>query len=84
MTTRIVLADDHTVLRVGLRAKRPPLADPPCRVELSLDRRKIPRVGAGNIRGVVPKDGSTVFLEQNGIVNSADLGIVLVGWGQCL
>ena len=59
-------------LRVGLRAKRPPLADPPCRVELSLDRRKIPRVGAGNIRGVVPKDGSTVFLEQNGIVNSAD------------
>lgn len=59
-------------LRVGMRAKRPPLADPPCRVELSLDRRKIPKVGAGNIRGVVPPDGSIVFLEQNGIVSSPD------------
>jgi len=61
-----------TRLRIGLRARRPPLAAPPCRVELALDTRKILRLGPGNTKAVLPADGSMVYLEQGGIVRGPD------------
>jgi hypothetical protein len=60
-----------SLLRVGLRARKPPLTNPPCRVELILDNSptgNAVKLGPGNTKGVLPADGSTLFLEQGGIM----------------
>ncbi|RLS38881.1 MAG: carboxypeptidase regulatory-like domain-containing protein [Planctomycetota bacterium] len=66
-------------LRIGLRAKRPPLDSPPCRVELLLDKAPASsgvRLGSGNTAGVLPTDGSVLYLEANGIsAGSSTTGI---------
>ncbi len=64
-------------VKVGLRARRPPLHGPPCRVELTFDESRTGgniRVGSGNSSGILPTDGSVLFLEANGITNSSTLG----------
>ena len=61
-------------VKVGLRARRPPLNGPPCRVELTFDDSRTGgaiRVGSGNANGILPPDGSVLFLEANGITNSS-------------
>ncbi len=61
-------------VKVGLRARRPPLDGPPCRVELTFDESRTGgaiRVGSGNSAGILPADGSLLILEANGITNSS-------------
>ncbi len=46
-------------VKVGLRARRPPLDGPPCRVELTLMNLETGgaiRVGSGNSAGILPPD----------------------------
>jgi len=54
-------------LRVELRAKRTPLAGPPCRVELSVEGPASVQGIRGNLRGTVPANGDILVLEAQGI-----------------
>lgn len=54
-------------LRVEVRAKRTPLAGPPCRVELSVEGPASVQGIRGNLRGTVPANGDTLVLEAQGI-----------------
>ena len=66
-----------SLLRVGLRARKPPLNNPPCRVELILDNGasgNTVKLGPGNTKGVLPADGATLFLEQGGILGGNRTG----------
>lgn len=63
-------------VKVGLRARRPPLHGPPCQVELTFDESRTGgsiRVGSGNSSGILPPDGSILFLEANGVTYSSTL-----------
>jgi hypothetical protein len=54
-------------LRVEIRAKRPPIAGPPCQVELTVDGITGGKGIRGNTRGTVPPDGDPLVLEAQGI-----------------
>lgn len=60
-------ATPTTNLRVELRAKRTPLAGPPCRVELSVEGPGAGNGIRGNLRGIIPANGETLVLEAQGI-----------------